>query len=304
VGYLQQFLIILLLVVLGSIKVTIQSGVSRHYIRCSQDSVLFNIMFFLSVALAIAVIFGVGPITLDLTLWAMATSAGAVLFQMFYAMGLREGPVSITVLIINFNIFIVTAVSAIVYHESIYITQLVGIVLLIASMLLSVKEPEAGKTMSRKWLFMTLFATLMAGVSGAVQKIFSVSHNTATDDVAASTFLFLLYLTGAAMLAVIYFVTAFTGKKERAKCGIRLGMIGMSLGMGLTLGIYQKFYTYGCAVIDGTFMFPTYAGMSSLFMTVIGIIVFRDKLSRRQILGMLCGILCIVLMNLRLGQVL
>ena len=53
--------------------------------------------------------------------------------------------------------------------------------------------------------------------------------------------------------------------------------------------------------IDGGFMFPTYSGMQSLGMTVIGILLFKDKLSKRQVLGVVTGISCVVLMNVRWG---
>jgi multidrug transporter EmrE-like cation transporter len=42
--------------------------------------------------------------------------------------------------------------------------------------------------------------------------------------------------------------------------------------------------------------------MQSLGMTAIGLILFKDKLSLRQKIGIAFGIGCVVLMNLRLLQ--
>ena len=43
---LFRFLFIILLTVLACAKVTLQGKVSRRYIRTTQDSVLYNVLFF------------------------------------------------------------------------------------------------------------------------------------------------------------------------------------------------------------------------------------------------------------------
>ena len=73
-----------------------------------------------------------------------------------------------------------------------------------------------------------------------------------------------------------------------------------ALIIGVVLGVYQKFYAMGMAKMDASFMMPTYAGMQSVGMTVIGVVMFKDRLSTRQKVSVLCGIACIIIMNLRI----
>ena len=56
------------------------------------------------------------------------------------------------------------------------------------------------------------------------------------------------------------------------------------------------------SVVEGTFHFPTYAGLQSLTMTLVGIVMFKDKLSKKQMIGVVCGIVSVVLMNMRIGM--
>ena len=41
--------------------------------------------------------------------------------------------------------------------------------------------------------------------------------------------------------------------------------------------------------------------LQSLIMTLVGVVMFKDQLTRRQQLSVLCGIVSVVLMNLRFG---
>lgn len=55
--------------------------------------------------------------------------------------------------------------------------------------------------------------------------------------------------------------------------------------------------TYAAGIIDGSFLYPAHAGGAILLSTLAGIIFFRDKLTKRQMLSFVLGIVAIVLMN-------
>ena len=52
--------------------------------------------------------------------------------------------------------------------------------------------------------------------------------------------------------------------------------------------------------LENAFMMPTWAGLQTLGMTTIGIFAFGDKLRTRQKWSIVCGLACIILMNLRI----
>ena len=135
-SYFVQFLLVLLLAVLACIKVTVQGFVSRGHIRTTQDSVWFNAMVFAVIAAFLVLLFPMGEITGTLVLYASVVTITTVVFQVCYTIALKTGPVSLTVLIGNFHVLITTSFSCLFLGESLYLSQMAGIALLILSMYL------------------------------------------------------------------------------------------------------------------------------------------------------------------------
>ena len=66
---------------------------------------------------------------------------------------------------------------------------------------------------------------------------------------------------------------------------------------GAALACYLALNTYAARVIDGSFHYPAHSGGAILLSTLAGVLLFRDKLSRRQIAACTLGLVAIVLMN-------
>ena len=302
-SYALQFGVILIMVVLGCAKVTLQGQFSRRFIRNTSDSVLFNAELFVAIAIVMMILFPMGKIGGDGILLAALTAIGTVIFQTTYSLALNAGPVSLTVLIGNFSIFITIAFSMIVYRESFYLTQLIGIIFLILSMFLGVKRSKDEKGITGKWMLLVLAMILSNGVASIFMKIFGKEVSGGVES-AQSTFMVISYLVAALLATGLFFLTSRCGKRERASFGVFDKGVLLFVGLiGVILGVYQRFYMLGMAKLDSGFMFPTYSGMQSLGMTFIGILMFKDKLSVRQKLGIACGIICVILMNVRWGRI-
>lgn len=294
------FLWILLLVSLASAKVTLQGQISRTDFRNAQDPILFNGFLFIAIAIVMALVFPLTTPTLPMLLWALSVSIFTFTFQTTYAMAMGCGPVSLTVLIVTFNQFIPIAASVILYDEKIYLTQLIGIVFLILSMFLNLKTDKSSKqAFSPKWLLLTLAALLATGVASTVQKIYGKT-NVGVEG-ADTTFLCLIYLFAALFAFCLYAIRRNTRKHEVATLKVGKKLILYTLIIAALLAVYQKCYMYALVQIDCAVLLPTHNGMQSLIMTFIGVLFFKDKLSRRQWIGILCGILCVILMNLSFG---
>ncbi len=296
-SYTMQFLIIFALVALGTAKTTLQGRISKKYIRNSQDTLIYNAEVFAAIAVVMAVIFKVSIPDKTLICFALAGACTTLIFQSTYSVALSTGPVSLTVLIVNFNVLITTAVSVFAFKDKFYLTQLFGILLLFVSMFLSTAKVEDGKKANAKWLIMTITATVSTGIGALLQKYYGKLPS----DVEASdtTFLFFMYGFASIFGVITILMKRYTGKKQKSTMGFNKAVLGVSCIIGLVLGVYQKFYMNALVNIDGTLLFPTYAGLSSLSMTLIGVVMFKDSLSKKQILGVACGVICIVLMNMR-----
>ncbi|MBQ9805847.1 MAG: EamA family transporter [Clostridia bacterium] len=294
------FLWVCLLVALASAKVTLQGKVSRTHFQNAQDPVLFNGILFIAIAGVMALVF---PLTIPNTtmiLSALSVSVFTFLFQTTYAMAMGCGPVSLTVLIVTFSQFITITASVILYDEKIYLTQLIGMAFLILSMFLNLKsDGENKKAMSLKWLIPTIVAMLANGVASTLQKVFG--KNNVGIEGADTTFLCLIYLFAALFAFLLFTLRRHTGVHTKATMRIGKAVLLYTLAIAAILAIYQKCYMIALVEIDSAVLFPTHNGLQSLVMTFIGVLFFKDKLSKRQWLGVACGLLCIVLMNLTFG---
>ncbi len=297
--FLYQFFIIVVLVALACTKVTLQGRVSRRFVRNSADTLLFNAQIFTVIAVMMVLLFDVQLPDATCLVFAVACAVPTTLFQTLYTVAMRIGPVSLTVLITSFSVLFTTAASVIFFDEDLYIAQIFGIMFLVASMVLSRDKKSGEKKGDGKWLTLTLislaastFATLMLKFFGAVESNLRDPN---------STFLCVMYALGALLAYLICLVMPKFGKLEKSTFGFNPIVIIFSVIIGVVLGLFQRLNIYGITTIDGTFFFPTYSGMQSLVMSVIGVLMFKDKLSTRQKLGIACGIVSIVLMNMRFG---
>lgn len=291
-------LLIVILAILASSKVAVQGKFSRGFIQNTQDSVLFNAILFFLIAVLFLLIFPISTPTAPLIGFALLGGALTVSFQTCYAVALGIGPVSLTVLILNFGTLISATFSTVAFHENIYLTQGFGIILLIVSFLLSTKPDASGHKVNAKWLVTAIVTSLSNALATCIAKWVS---KTVTLENGSNTYLTVMYFVASLFAFLYYGLRRLTGKKEKSTFRFSWKIPGYALAVAGILCVYQWLYLYSMARISGSLQFPTQAGTQSVIMALIGVFLFRDKLSRRQIAGVVCGIACIVMMNLKVG---
>ena len=63
---------------------------------------------------------------------------------------------------------------------------------------------------------------------------------------------------------------------------------------GVIIGIFQCLNTYAASVIDGAVLYSSYNCAASILSAAVGRILFKERLSKKQFVGVIIGILCIV----------
>lgn len=299
-SYPVQFLVVFGVALFGALKIVLQGFVSRGHIRTLQDSLWFNVLLFGTIAILFALLFPMGQVNGTILAYGLVMGISNVVAQVTYAFAFNEGPVSLTVLIASFNVFISAFVSAVVFQESMYLPQLFGLVFLVMSMLLNrAKNPDEKKA-SRKWLMLTLVVMVSFGFGNTTQKLFWSTESSKLPN-SSTSFMIVMYVAATLTALAAYLFVSRTGKKEKSELGLRRPVVLYALAVGATLTIYQKINMFGLEHIDGSFFFPTTIGTQTMLVTLAGVVLFRDRLSTRQKLSIVCGILCLALMNLRIG---
>lgn len=299
-SYAIQFLIIVVLSLLACSKVTLQGRMSRQHVHGPQDSIWFNALMCAALAIWLALLFPLAIPDATTLLYGMTAGTTTVVFQSCYAIALATGPVSLTSLIVNFSVLLITGFGIAAFGDHLYLSQLAGVMALVVSMILSVELGGEQKKAHRRWLVLALLTLLSDAAGSCMQRLFKAGPSAAVPGMDA-TFLVVMYASASLWAFAIYTWNSRHGRRETSSMGFKPSVLIYAVLIALVLGTYQKTSLFALSYIEGTFLYPTHVGMISLFMTLIGIVLFRDRLTVRQKWAVVCGIACVVLMNLRLG---
>lgn len=202
------------------------------------------------------------------------------------------GPMSYTSVIISFSTLISALSGLMFFGESMGWAQIVGIVLMLGSFVLAAKKgSEEEKKANLKWFLLCLAAFAATGGIGIMQKV----HQSSQYSSELNAFLVIAFISSAifcALFAVILNQKTNTVKKHNSK-HIWL-MLGIMLVSGVCVAINNKFNLYLSGIMDSAVFFPIVNGGGLVLTTLAAVWLFKEKLSKKQWVGIVLGILSVV----------
>ena len=283
----MDYILIFMMSMFATSKISFQSAFGKQAVKNTTDALVFNIfVFIVSAMLFLPKIFGCSP-----AVWVYGVFGGifAVAYQLLYTKALSIGNVSLTAMISNFSMVLNVLMSYIFFDEPISAMRLFGISLTVTSFVICNGGGEKSGV-DRKWLILAVLAMFSTSAGSIVQKMLGESPYRNENQ----AFISCLYLVSALIGGLIYPVLR---KSEKLNLKIGFGMIKYAVAVGVSLALYQWVYTYGLANIEGTFLFPSLSGGTIILTTLSGVLIFKDKFTHRQIVGVIIGIISLVLMN-------
>lgn len=286
----MKYLIVFVLCTLATAKMSLQSAFGKKSVKNTADALCFNALIF--IFSGIVFLYKVVGCPAPVWIYAALGAVASVAFQLTYTRALAAGNVSLTVLIVNLALVINVLVSYLFYGDDISVVRLVGIILTVLAFILCTdfKGGENSKQ-RKKWLLLAFSAMLSNAASCIVQKVFGESAYSAHNGAYTSA----SYVIAAVMAFLVYLFLRSRGEDKTFKIGKRA--IFYSMAMGIILAVFVTLNTYALSVVEGTFLFPTYAGGTIVFSAVAGVVLFKDKLNFRQVMSVAVGIVAVVLMN-------
>ncbi len=284
----MQYLLIFLLSILASVKISFQSAFSKKTVKNTADILVFNFFVFLFSGL----LFSIGIITVSPTVlgYAFFGAFFTVLFQLTYTKALSMGNVSLTTMIVNMGMVINVIISYLAYNEPMSWIRFLGIVLTLMTFVICT-DFRNSKPSEKKWYAYTICAMLATTSASGVQQAFSKSRYSAQN----GAYVAAVYLLGSIFILFTYIFLKKKGEGKTFKIDKRV--ITLALATGICLGLYKFTSTYSMTVIDGTFFYPARAGGSIVFSALSGVLIFKDKLNAKQKLSVIIGIVAIILIN-------
>lgn len=216
---------------------------------------------------------------------AMAALYAISLFlsTLFGYLALANGSMVISSLIASYSVLIPCVYGIICLNENVSTVKIIGIMLLLISMKLLAK-PSDKAVLNKKWIFYISVTFLCNGISSVLQKV----HQTAYPGRYLNEFMFF----GILICFFLFFsASLFQGRmceKSSAKYAVGAGLF-MGFANFLTLFLSSK--------VSASVLFPVVTMFTVILNTSISRLVFKDKLSRTQLVGIFAGVLSIVMIK-------
>ena len=211
------------------------------------------------------------------------------LFLLFKMRATSEGPVSLTTLIGSCAFIIATGFSVVYAKETVSIFQMIGMVMLLASLVLCINPKKSGEKLTAKWFFNCFMFFLVGGLVGILYKLFGKSS-------AAQQVNTMILV--AAIVSGVFFITGAFIEAKRNNTNIqkpnKLTLTYM-LFCGIAGCVYIRLNVSLSGLIPGAIFFPVSNGGMVILSTVIGKVLFKEKLKPVQIIGILIGLVAIVI---------
>ena len=206
------------------------------------------------------------------------------------------GPMSYTTLINSFSTLIPTLSGALFFNEKIELAHVFGIILMLISFVLSVDTSKKEDATSLKWLIYSIIAFACTGSIGVMQKI----HQSSEFKSELNAFLVIAFAISF-MLAVI--LTFAFSKKENnlilpktEKGKVNWLFLGIVVIAGACVAVNNKLNLFLSGVMDSAVFFPIVSGGGLVLTTIAALIVFKEKLTKKQWFGIVIGIVSVILL--------
>ena len=105
-------------------------------------------------------------------------------------------------------------------------------------------------------------------------------------------FVAIAYISATVISAVILIVIRFLNNQKKSNLSSKMLISGASAGV--IIGFFQCLNTYAASVINGAVLYSSYNCVTSILSAAVGRILFKERLSKKQFVGVIIGILCIV----------
>lgn len=230
-------------------------------------------------------------ITPTVLLVAVAYAAFMLGAQLAFIKAVAIGDFAISSLMYSCGFVVPSLMGALIFHEPIYITQILGLLVMIGSFVLA-NLPRKTEKMKIRWLFWILAAMLSSGMIGLTQKLYStLSGGSDLDSLLTVAFLF----ASAA--------SAFWGMPERRtardseeprKFGV-LGFLILAVLLGCVTFAYNKNNLFLSGRISSMILFPVTNGGIVIASAFADRFLFGKKIDLRKAIAIALGIVAIVL---------
>ena len=222
------------------------------------------------------------------------------------------GPWSYTSVITTLSTLIPALSGGVIWHESLHWAQIIGMVLMVVCFLFSIETQGEQKQTSIKWLIWCGIAFICTGFIGVMQKW----HQSSDYKTELNTFLVIAFAISAVYSIIALFIakaqqttkikildnTETKDVKEEKGRWLYIIPFVLMIVAGICGAVNNKLNLYLSGVMDSAVFFPIVNGGGLILTTITAVVLFKEKLSKKQWLGLIIGIISVIFLANPFGE--
>ena len=261
------------------------SPVARHFYNMVCSVVAALVLFAWGADLRVS------PFTLIL---AVAFGIITALQQIFNLKAMETGPWSYTSVISSFSTLIPALSGMLFWNENISIMQIFGVILMLASILLSTEFKDGGAKKSIRWMLYCGMTFLTTGFIGVMQKW----HQSTEYKEELGGFLVIAFAVSFLYSAVnVVFEKAKGRERAEAKvASVSVIPVVIMLVAGICAAVNNKLNLRLSGELPSVVFFPVVNGGNLVLTTLLAVLLFKERLTKKQWTGLVIGMISVLLL--------
>lgn len=289
----------------GVILACLQNKISKNSIHTMSDNAVYEALVFGTGSLVIAVFGGVrvcDPYTIHL---GVILGILIIVEGVFAVNALRVGSMSLSTMVSMCSLVIPIIPAKWLWGEEFTWQRITGIILMIISMGLILnlvteytekkkysKHEAVSYGVSKKWIFFASMTFISGGVMGFNQKKLTTCGLSSE----IMSYLFFGFIT-ASFLGLLLFFYYRKRQGEEKTLRINRGNLIYILSTGAAMAVLHIATMKAIDFLPMSLLLPISNGGRLILVTIIDVLLFRQKLSAEQLAGIAIGVASIVLLS-------
>ena len=270
--------------ILSISSVVLQNGifnsVCKKHLKTNDDIYKFNIFVYAVCILIFGILTLNGSLSLYTVLLGVLFGVVTALSNLYKMLALSKGPMHITLLITTSSMIIPT-LSGVFFGEKFSLFKLLLVLILIYFIYLSIGKSKEGK-INKSWGIYCLLAFILMGSIGIIQKI----HQTSSHKSEISGFLFVSFF--------ISLIISGLRVKDKKNFKDKKNLIPLAMICGVCTFTMNFLNLKLSGLLPSQLFFPLVNGSAIVLSSVMSAVLFKERLSKRQTVGLIGGILSLI----------